>query len=647
MLKLPSRQTFIASGFALAAVAVVARAAQLSLVQGARWRARASAQQTATVTLPARRGGLYDRNGVALALSQESFDIGVAPRELDDPDHVAGALAMATGRPRAEIRAQLRSGRVWLMWPGPFSWVQVAVLSGEPGVHLTRRLDRFYPRPDLAPRLIGRLDARGRGGSGLERAFDSLLAGRAGTAVVLRDHRGRTYPAPSQPAADPIDGQDVVLTIDAELQEIAERALRQAVVDARASGGDVVILQPSTGEVLALASVRPAQGGGGRAATVGDPYEPGSTAKVFTAAGLLRTRKASPSDTVFAEHGTWKNGAITYHDTHPSGLLTLADVIRLSSNIGIIKFGSRLTPSEQFEVLRDFGFGTPTGIEIPGEAAGRLRAPGAWSGASAASLAMGYELATTPLQLAAAYAVFATGGVLLEPTLVRAVRGPDGEIRWRHTPRPVRRVVSTAVADQLAHMLRGVVEEGTGQRAALGTYALAGKTGTSRRNIGGHYVEGHYTASFVGLFPAVDPQLVLLVKIDDPEGDYFGGATAAPVTRTILEAALATPAVALDRARLSRRRAPATVTAAPAADPAVAVRVPWPLPADSDTTAPSRPVPDVTGQTLRAAARALHHSGFRVRVQGTGVVVGTSPAAGASTPAGAIIVVRAEGAHAR
>jgi len=638
---LPPRPTLLAWGFALVALAVVARSAQLQLVQGAGWRERAAAQQTIRVVLPARRGTIYDRNGVPLALSQETFTIGVAPRELDDAGRAARLLARATGRPRREIATSLASNRVWLEWPGPYTWTQVSALKGETGVYLQRRLERFYPRSELAPRLIGRVDLRQRGASGLERALDTLLAGRAGMAIRLRDQHGTTYPAPSRPSADPIDGADVTLTLDAELQEIAERALQSAVTDADASGGDVVILQPATGEVLAMASVRRA--GGAAVGVIGDTYEPGSTAKIFTAAALLRAGKAQLRDTVFAENGTWTMNGRTIRDTHAAGLLTLTDVIRFSSNIGIAKLGARLTPEEQYEALRDFGFGTPTGIEFPGEAAGRLRSPRTWTDASTASLAMGYELAVTPVQLAAAYAAFANGGVLVEPSLIREVRAPSGEVLWRHTPRPVRRVVSPAIATQLMHVLRNVVEEGTGRRAALGTFSMAGKTGTARRNIGGRYPEGRYTASFVGLFPAVDPQLVLLVKIDDPEGDYFGGSTAAPATRTIVEAALATPAVTLDRSRLRQRRAPTPEAAAGRADSGVVVTVPWPPAPVAGDAAPERAVPDVTGQSLRAAARTLHRSGFRVRVDGWGPVRGMTPAAGATAPAGSVVVIRGGG----
>ncbi len=640
----PTRIILIAGGFVLAALAVVGRAAQLQLIQGQVWRERAAAQQTTRVPLPARRGTLFDRHGLPLALSRESFAVGVAPRELNDAARTAGALVGALDLTRPRVQAALRSGRVWIEWPGPYRWDQVAPLRGVKGVHLLRRLERFYPRAELAARIIGRTGSRGGGASGLERAFDSLLAGSPGMAVMLRDHLGRTYPSPSRPAVEPVDGWDVVLTLDAELQEIADRALAAAVTDAPASGGDVVILQPATGEILALASVRR----GGRATPgVGDAFEPGSTAKVFTAAALLRTGKATRADTVNAENGRWVRGARTFTDIHAARLITLADVIRLSSNIGIVKLGERLAPVELYETLRDFGFGTLTGIELSGESPGRLRHPRAWTAESPASLAVGYELAVSPLQLAAAYAVFANEGVLVEPTLVRELRSPDAGARRRPGVRPVRRVVSPEVAAQLAQMLRGVVEQGTGREAALRTFAVAGKTGTARRYIDGRYEEGRYTASFVGLFPAADPQLVLAVKIDDPVGDYFGGSTAAPVTRTILEAVLATPAVTLDRSRLSQRQAPVPVLPPPPGAPPVPVVVPWPLTPRDSAPVVGRAVPDVAGLDLRAAARVLHQAGFRVRVSGRGAVFGTSPAAGTSAPVGSVVLLRAGAPRAR
>ena len=403
------------------------------------------------------------------------------------------------------------------------------------------------------------------------------------------------------------------------------------------------MLDPATGEVLAVASRR--RDGSERPSAFTDTFEPGSVAKIFTAAALLALQRVAPAERVSGEDGKYRLGSRTITDEEPLPVLTLADALRVSCNIALVKFAARLAPTEQYAMLRDFGFGAPTGIEFPAEATGRLRPPAEWSGLSAGSLAMGYEVSVTPLQLAVAYAALANDGVLLTPTLIRDVRGPGGDVvAYRHRPEPVRRVVRPEVAAALRALLRGVVERGTGAEAALVNFPVAAKTGTARRVVGGRYAPGQYTASFAALFPADRAQLVLVVKIDDPrKGSYFAAQTAAPVTRSVLEQALAARTVALDRARLS--------TAAPRAaaqplddDPGVVPYVvTWPFRPDSVPAMADvfrrRAVPDVAGRPLREAVRALHRRGFRVALKGWGVAHHTWPAAGDSAAAGATVTL--------
>ncbi len=640
MLRPAVRLRVVQGAFALAVAAVVGRAAQVQLAQGAAYRARAEAQRTERVVLPARRGAISDRNGVPLALTREIYHVGVAPRELGDRRRDPRAIARALGLSLSAVNRALR--RPYAYFGGPYSATQVEPLRRLRGVHLTHELERFYPARDLAQSVIGRPAADGRPASGLERVLDTLLAGRPGSAVVLRDGRGRRYESPARLGAFPVPGNDVLLTIDAALQDIAERALSEALERYGASGGDVVVLAPRTGEVLAVASRR-ADGSLPPSAFTG-VFEPGSTAKIFAAAALLEARLVSQRDSVFAEHGVWVQPHRTIRDDHPEGWLTLSGVIQVSSNIGIAKFAQRLSPVQQYQALRAFGFGAPTGIEFPAESRGSLPRPYQWSGVTGASLAMGYELAVTPLQLAAAYAAIANDGVLMRPTLLREVRSPNGKLIYRQEVEPVRRVVRRDVAAALRAMLRGVVYQGgTGSTAALSTYQLAGKTGTARRATAEGYVPGAYTATFASLFPAEDPQLVTVVKLDDPRGAY-ARLTAAPVTRSLIEQALAARASTLDAARLAAHDAPPGEPAVGAGSvPYVAA---WP-PA-SNAAAPSpRPVPDVAGLSLREAAGALHRQGFRVRVEGWGTVAATSPPAGSARPPGTIVTLLAGGAEVR
>lgn len=654
MAKPLARIAAVQFGFALSVAAILARAAQLQLVEGDRWAEQARRQRTERVVLPARRGALYDRNGVPLAVSQEFYHIGIAPNELANPRSTGQLLSRQLGVPWPTLQQDLRSKR-WIYFNGPFTATQVQRLRRLDGIHLTRDFQRFYPSRALARSIIGGLSPDGpAGAAGLELSLDSILTGQPGEAVLLKDRAGRRYDSPARVIREPVPGSDVVLTIDAELQEIAERGLEEALRAMKAAGGDVVFLDPTNGQLLALAShqfgIRGARVP--RASTFTDPFEPGSTAKLFTAAALLMHRRVAPNDAVFAEGGSWRmpitsRGRVRIiSDAHKTaGNLTLARTIQVSSNVGMAKFSSRLSPEEQFEMLRDFGFGTLTGAEFPSESRGRLARPDKWQPKyTRASMAMGYELGVTPVQLAAAYGAIANDGLLLTPTLVREIRGPSGDLLYRHEPEAVRRVVSPEIAAQLREFLKGAVGEGgTGEEAQLVNYTLLGKTGTAVRFEGGRYIRGEYTASFAALFPADHPQLIVIVKIDNPQGNYYGGLTAAPVTRTMLQQALASRRVAIDRSRLTVHDNRIRGESGPAASPASTARVVLSWPYDvADVKVKPLPVPEVAGQSVREAALALHRRGFRVNLRGLGRVSRTAPPGGEPALPGTAVTVWAE-----
>jgi cell division protein FtsI (penicillin-binding protein 3) len=471
---------------------------------------------------------------------------------------------------------------------------------------------------------------------------------------LLKDRAGRRYDSPARLIRDPVPGNDVTLTLDAELQEIAERGLDEALTDMRAQGGDVVFLDPSNGELLALASRQAGRSGfsSNRASTFTDPFEPGSTAKLFTAAALLKLGRVDDSDAVFAEGGRWAMPVTSSGRTRPitdvhrtTGNLTLGRAIQVSSNIGMAKFSLRLSAEEQYEMLRDFGFGTPTGAEFPSESRGRLARPDRWQPMyTRASVAMGYEFGVTPVQLAAAYGAIANDGLLLTPTLVREIRGPAGDLVYRHQPEPVRQVVTPEIAAKLREYLKSAASEGgTGEDAQLANYTLLGKTGTAVRFEGGRYVKGEYTASFAALFPADDPQLVVIVKIDNPQGKYYGGLTAAPVTRTMLQQALASRRVAIDRSRLadsnSARQPEPEAETTLAHSPRIVLSWPYRGP---DSIRVATPIPGVVGRTTREAVLALHRDGFRVGLRGLGRVTRTAPPGGEIVKPGTIVTLWAE-----
>ncbi|MFQ5691061.1 MAG: penicillin-binding transpeptidase domain-containing protein [Gemmatimonadota bacterium] len=641
-----NRLRAVQAGFVLLALGYVARLVQLQVVDGERWSALATAQNAKEKAIPARRGGIYDRNGRPLALDEQEWRAFLAPRELSSPERAVAAVDRILGlSPREE--AKLRGARSgWVGIPRRISSLDRGRLMGaiHRGLHFEPVTSRVYPQGALARSLIGAVGSEGHGVSGVERQLDSLLRGHPGASLARQDALGETYWLPDAQLSPPRPGQDVYLTIDAELQGIAEHALQRALAQTGASGGDVLLLDPNTGELLAVASRR---GDGYRGVPAfTDPYEPGSTFKPFLLAALLGERRAKLTDSVYTEHGMWRYGARLIRDVHPYDTLSVAEVVRFSSNIGAVKLSRRLRPGEQYRYLRDFGFGIPTGILYPAESSGRLPRPAEWSGLSQASLAMGYEVLVTSLQLAAAYGALANGGVLMRPYLVREVRDRMGRVTWHREPEPLRRVLKPDVAARVGRVLETVVSEGTGLRAAMADLPVAGKTGTARLTSGGRYERGRYAASFVGYTPADDPSLVILTRLKDPQGAYYGGSVAAPVSREILEAALATRGVVVDRHLAATRVAPLRWgTVAPERESGPFIFAigrephPWPAAAREENGAAST-LPDLRGLSVRAAVARLHGLGLRVKLAAAGRVRGQSPAPGRRLKRGSTVVLR-------
>ncbi len=619
------------------AMVLIGRAAYVQLWQGRQWAAHAQRQQLSSAELPAPRGAIYDVSGEQLARSREMVTVSIAPREVKEPAKVARELAKLRLDRKSIARAGDRK-RAWVPLPGRHLSGDIGTLLALRGVHRASVIDRMYPPWQSSRRIVGHVDREGNAVDGIERALDDLLRGQPGIASEVRDARGRRLPSPGVPGLAPVPGSDVVLTISQALQEIADRALQDAIAKMGAEGGDIVVLDPYTGEIRALATFRVGRSSGSPA--ISEPFEPGSTLKPFIAAALLSRKLAAPDDTMDVEDGILTIEGRTIRDVHKVSSMTLREVIAQSSNVGIVKFAQRLTAREQYETLRDVGFGSPTGVPYPSEASGVLFTPASWSRQSPASLAMGYEISVTPLQLALAYATIANGGELLEPALVKEVRAPNGTVTFRNRRRAVRRVMPREVAATLRGMLRETVAGGTATDAGIGTFEVAGKTGTAWRTIKGRYAPNQYTASFVGIFPAERPQYVVMVKIDNPSGVYYGGKTAAPVSKVVIEAALAARDAALDRGALMASRSgtfvpPVAELASPAAGITSAnghASAPFvfTLPVErSHRAPPERPrgIPEVAGLPVREAVRRLHSAGFRVRLVGTGIVTGTAPAA--------------------
>ena len=643
---------------------IVARAAQVQVAQGPFWTEQAARQHHTSVEIAAVRGSVLDRSGVELAISREAFRVSVAPRELRDVEAVTRLLSETLGLEERVVLQATTSSKPWRVLPKAFPPSVREALDNLHGVYLEREHRRFYPQGDLARGLLG-IVRDGEASGGVEQAYDDVLRGVVGQAVLARDPTGKPIPGASVLAERPRGGGQVVLTIDVDLQEIGGQALAEAIRKTGARGGDLLITDPGTGDVLAMVSIR--NEFTNALSAINTPYEPGSTLKPLTVAGLLQNGLVSLDDVVDTESGSWTVAGRTIEDVNSEhGPMTLARALQISSSVGVAKAAQAMSPAVQYQNLRDFGLGAPTGIGLPGEARGTLRRPERWSGQSAASLAIGYEVSVTPLQMAMAYGALANGGLLMEARLVREFRDSNGKVTARFKPRVVRRAVSPGVAREVADVLVDVVEDGTGTRAHLGTFKVAGKSGTSRAYSDGAYQAGEYFASFVGFFPVEDPQLVVMVKLERPQGAYYGGSTAAPVTRATMEAVLAAQRTPMDRQALVEfARTPEFATTPREGNGGEVPLVPrfaeLRLGGNPGSTAIQgsnmsrwresvRPegrtvvrVPDVLGLPIRAAARRIHEAGLRVEWDGSGLVRQMVPKAGSIVSPGDTVRVASLG----
>ena len=528
--------------------AVAFRLYSLQVVGHEGYAHRAERQQQRVVRIDPPRGTIYDARGRELAVSVEADSLFAVPREIEKPVALAKMLAPILGEKPEALAKQLEGDRefVWIARKlDPPVALAVRGLEAE-GLHFLTEYKRYYPMGELAAAVLGFVGVDNEGLAGVEFQYDSRVAGKWGERTVLRDARRSTAAPPTLPSAAAEPGEDLHLTLDATIQHLAESALKRAVEHHRALSGSVVVLDPNTGAVRALASFPgfdPNHFGQHsksqrRNRPVQDAFEPGSTFKVVTFAAALEANLIDPNDEVECDMGgiTLQNRRIRDHK--PFGRLTFREVLAYSSNVGTIKAGLRLPKEDFYRAIQGFGFGRLTGIDLPGESAGILRSPKQWSALEPAYISFGQGLAVTSLQMANALAVVANGGRLLRPYIVEFVGRGGEKVPLRLKPEELGRPISASTALQLERMLEGVVSlpRGTGKAAGITGYRVAGKTGTAQTaEPGGGYSADRRVPSFIGFAPARDPRLVAVVVIDTPRaGLTGGGSVAAPVFSEIV-----------------------------------------------------------------------------------------------------------------
>ena len=501
-------------------VVVALRLIQVQVLDADVYQAQARRQYEKPEEIPALRGTIIDRAGHPLVTNARFISFGADPVMVGDRVRdVVDRFAAVFNRPRSVYMEKFASAPRHFVWlergvnPATISRIGAPSL---PGVIVIPAPRRLYPYGRVAGQLLGFTGVDGNGLGGLELQLDSLLRGQKGRLILQRDGLNRQRQSVDYPRVDPVNGDAVTLTLDIEYQSIAEEELRRGIERNRAEGGIAAMMDPATGEVLAMASepsMNPADPGAAgpeamRNRVVTDMFEPGSVFKIVTASAALEGKKVTLAEKFNAENGVYKprlrSGAVrnTISDTHPYGIISFQEAMAVSSNIVMAKVSDLVGADALFTMARAYGFGTETGIELPGEVSGELKHPSRWSGTTLNSMAYGYEVGVTPLQILAAYAAVANGGTLMKPWIVRSIIAPDNTVVFEQRPARVRRVISPGTAALMVQLFRGVVEHGTGMTARIAGLQVAGKTGTARRAIDGKYSMSDYSASFVGFFPA-------------------------------------------------------------------------------------------------------------------------------------------------
>lgn len=623
-------------------VVVVARLVQVQLVRHDHYVAKAQRQQERTLALNPVRGSILDTRGRVLAESIAAESIYADPQAITNKRAVAKTLSKVRGigLTARELEAKLGGDNsfAWIARQLPLEVTAEVRKLALPGIYFLEAHRRTYPRSMLGANVIGYVGVDGDGLGGIEQTFDDYVKGTPGKVTLLKDARKGVYLVGGDGANRPRDGQHVVLTIDSVIQFIAERALKTAIENHRADSGSVIVMDPNTGDILAMASAptfdpnrfREFPPAAWKNRNVQDLYEPGSTFKVITAAAGLEERLVTPSQVLDCGNGEITIGNITIreHDGHRYQMLTFEDVIVNSSNVGAVRVGLALGQDRFHQWIRRFGFGDKTGLQLPGESPGLLRRTQRWTPVSPASIAIGQEIGVTPLQIVRAVSAVATGGEMVEPRLVKRVIDDDGNSVYEPQPHKPVRVMSEKTAAVLNEILKNVVTRGTGKLAALSDHVVAGKTGTAQKSFGrGGYIDGHYVGSFIGYVPADRPRLAILVVIDEPRLEHYGGTVAAPAFREIAEGTLRYLGVAPSL-------------------PSRSIGVGEPLLAafsqPGTAAGPASGVPDLRGLDARAAIARAVSSGLAVRTVGSGVVTSQDPEPGEALPENRHVVLRLE-----
>lgn len=610
-------------------------------------------QYRTAVTQSTKRGKILDSMKRELAIDTTVESIYANPREIEDSVSAADKLSRLLNVNRRKLLEKISSNRkfIWVKRGAKDSEAKAVMNLGMKGLYSMRESSRSYPGKTLASSILGAVGFDAAPLGGIESSYNSYLSATASTDDVKRDARGHLYLSPGSSSSEEPQVANVELTIDRTLEYVAEQSLEKAVTRAHAKGGSVVVVDVTNGAILAMANMPtfdPNSYGEFSAASwrnraITDAYEPGSTFKTIIVTAALDRGLVTPNDVLDCEGGSIRIGNKVVHDAHPHGKLSVADIIKVSSNIGAYKVEQKLGYEKAYEAIRSFGFGRQTGIDLPGESPGLLVPSNHWSEIQFATIAFGQGIAVTPLQMANAFAAIANGGTLYKPYIVKRILSANGDVVYEGTKRVAGNPVGEASARTMAELLMRVVQRGgTGTQAASSEYKVAGKTGTAQKADprSGGYAPGKYYSSFVGFAPADAPRISVYVGIDEPSGGmYYGGQVAAPVFREVVDATLnylrvpgktITASQDEDQPSVGKVQIEELATVEPAEGGIRQVTQ------NDDMT---WRIPDLKGLTMRGVLDAVGSAEISLKFVGSGIAVSQAPAAGSTVPMGALCTV--------
>lgn len=633
------RIRFIGGIFILLLSVSVARAFYLQIYEQERFAHLAEKQHLKVVQLTPSRGAIYDATNSALAVSIEMDSLFAEPRNMDDIGAASAQLAPLLGTTKEALEKKMKAskGFVWLarrLTPEVASQIRKLEIDG---IGFVKEPKRFYPNAEIGSHVIGFTGLDPEGLEGVERKFDSTLLGNTGYMVTERDALGRDIGTRGMMTKSASVGQNIVLTIDKNIQYIAEKELAAAVESSRAKGGIAIVMDPGTGKVLAMANYptfNPNSFGkfppaALRNKAITDSFEPGSTMKVFLIAAALEEKAVKPDEGFNCENGVYNIGGRTIHDTHRYGRLSVGEVLKYSSNIGAAKIGTRLGPERLYGYLRGFGFGARSNIDLPGEVAGYMRNKSQWYGVDLATISFGQGVSISSLQLVAAMSAIANGGTLMQPYVVDRIVDAKGNPIKQFAPVSRQKVISPETAGIVARMMEGVAAEGgTGTAASVDGFKVAGKTGTAQKAdpVTKGYSLDKRTASFVGFVPSDQPKLSILVVIDEPKTSPYGGVVAAPAFSAIARQSLCYLRVPPNQPLKKRAGAVEAKKEEPKSVAAAAEDVEE-ITADSNQHG-GMLMANFHGMSMRQVLQHMEKRGLNIRLIGSGRVVEQSPPPG-------------------